>query len=139
VKALLDTSVLVPVFLADHPHHKASLDVFLRFEKGQVCCAAHGLAELYSTVTRLPGKYRVSGEHAMLFLGDIRERLTLISLNPEEYYAAIERASGDGVVGGTIYDVLVASCALKAKADVVYTWNVKHFQQFNFVARLRTP
>ena len=68
VQALFDTSVLVPTFLGDHEHHEASLDAFLRFGKRQACCAAHSLAEVYATLTRMPGKYRVSCEQAMLFL-----------------------------------------------------------------------
>lgn len=92
MKAFFDTSVLVPTFLGDHEHHEPSLAVFLRFGKHQACCAAHSLGEVYATLTRLPGKYRVSCEHAMLFLDEIRKRLTIIILNEEESYAAIEHA-----------------------------------------------
>jgi predicted nucleic acid-binding protein len=139
VKAFLDTSVLVPVFLADHEHHAASLDVFLRFTKRQSCCAVHSLAELYATVTRLPGRHRVSAEQAMLFLGEVRNRLTLVALDQEEYYATIEHAAATGVVGGTIYDALVGSCAGKAKAKTLYTWNLRHFEKFDGVGRVKTP
>jgi predicted nucleic acid-binding protein len=142
VKALFDTSVLVPTFLGDHEHHEASLDVFLRFDKRQACCAAHSLAEVYATLTRMPGKYRVSCEQAMLFLAEIRQRLTLVALDEDEYYATIEEASALGVMGGTVYDALLARCALKARAETLYTWNVKHFQQLGLeevVKRIRTP
>jgi len=142
VKALFDTSVLVPTFLGDHEHHEASLDVFLRFEKRQACCAAHSLAEVYATLTRMPGKYRVSCEQAMLFLAEIRQRLTLVALDEGEYYATIEQASALGVMGGTVYDALLARCALKARAEILYTWNLKHFQQLGLeeiVKRIRTP
>jgi len=139
MKALLDTSVLVPVFVADHPHHPASLNIFLRLGKRDGYCAAHSLAELYSTLTRMPGKHRVSGEHAMLFVGEVRSHLKLITLDENEYYGTIERASSHGVLGGAIYDALVASCALKAKVEAIYTWNIKHFQQLNFSGNIRTP
>ena len=142
MKALFETSVLVPTFLGDHEHHEASLDVFLRFKKRQVCCAAHSLAEVYATLTRLPGKYRVSCEQTMLFLAEIRQRLTLVALDGDEYYATIEQASALGVMGGTVYDALLARCALKARAETLYTWNVKHFQQLGLeevVKRIRTP
>lgn len=139
MKALLDTSVLVPVFAADHPHHQASFEVFLRLGRREGCCAAHSLAELYSTLTRMPGRHRVSGEHAMLFAGEVRDRLKLITLDENEYYVAIERASSRGVVGGTIYDALVAGCALKARAETIYTWNTRHFHLLNFPGNIRTP
>lgn len=44
-------------------------------------CGAHSLAEVYSTLTRMPGKHRISGEQAMLFIGSIRERLSSIALS----------------------------------------------------------
>jgi predicted nucleic acid-binding protein len=44
-------------------------------------------------------------------------------------------------VGGTIYDALLVHCAFKAKAEIIYTWNVKHYGQFGLEAakRVRTP
>lgn len=141
MRAFFDTSVLVPVFYGDHQHHAASMECFLGFNKKQACCGAHSLAEVYSSLTRMPGKHRISGEQAMLFLSDMRERLTIISLDDEEYFRAIEAASAAGIVGGTIYDALLMQCALKAKAEIIYTWNVKHYVQLGAEAarRVRTP
>lgn len=133
--------MLVPVFLEDHEHHERSLQAFLGAERKRDCCAAHSLAEVYSTMTRLPGRHRLSGEQVLLFLENIRERLALISLTGEEYHATIKDAAGAGIVGGTIYDGLIARCALKAKADAIYTWNTRHFEQLGptVAKRLRTP
>ncbi len=30
--------------------------------------------------------------------------------------------------GAIIYDALILACARKARAEVIYTWNVKHFR-----------
>jgi predicted nucleic acid-binding protein len=141
VKAFFDTSVLIPAFLEDHEHHERSFEVFAGADKKQDCCAAHSLAEVYSTLTRLPGRHRLSGEQVMLFVENIRERFTLIALTGDEYYAAIREAAKAGVIGGTIYDALIARCALKAKADILYTWNTRHFEQLGpaIVKRLRAP
>ena len=81
----------------------------------------------------------MTGEHAMLFLAEVRQYVTPVVLDEEEYYSAMERASVLGVRGGTIYDALLANCALKAKAETLFTWNIKHFQQFTFIAQVRTP
>jgi len=141
VKAFFDTSVLVPVFYGDHEHHAASMERFLSFHRKQACCGAHSLAEVYSSLTRMPGKHRISGDQAMLFLGDIRDRLTVIALDDEEYYRTIEEAAGAGVMGGTIYDALLVQCAVKARAEIIYTWNLKHYGQFGaeVARRVRTP
>src|SRR5437899_7175760 len=116
MKAFLDTSALVPVFYGDHAHHQASLELFVQLDKNTGCCGAHSLAEVYSTLTRMPGKYRISGEQAMLFIGSIRERLTIIALNGDEYSDALAASSARGIVGGGIYDAMLAHCAMKARA-----------------------
>ena len=129
MKAFLDTSVLVPVFYGDHVHHSASMDVFTRYGKKDACCGAHSLVEVYSTLTRMPGKHRISGEQGMLFIGSIRERLTVVGLTPDEYFGMLQSNASLGVVGGAIYDALLASCALKSGAEKLYTWNMRHYGQ----------
>jgi len=59
--------------------------VFLRSDKEHGSCAAHSLAEVYATLTRLPGKHRASASEAMLFLENMEEQLALIALDSEEY------------------------------------------------------
>jgi predicted nucleic acid-binding protein len=88
----------------------------------------------------MPGRHRVSSEQVLLFLESIRERLTLITLTGDEYHATIKEAGEAGIFGGAIYDALIARCALKAKAEAIYTWNMRHFEQFGaeIAKRLRT-
>lgn len=141
MKAFLDSSVLVATFYGHHEYHEPSIDLFLRFEKKEVCCGAHSLAEVYSVLTGRSGKERVSGDEALLFLGDVRERLTIVALNSDEQVKAIKEAAALGVAGGGIYDALLGHCALKAKADCIYTWNVKHFERLGpqVSKRVKTP
>lgn len=141
MKAFLDTSILVATFYADHEHHEASKDLFLRFDKAEVCCAAHSLAEVYSTLTGMPGTNRVSGDEALLFLGNIRERLTIVALNSNEYFRAITTFSAHGIAGGAIYDALLGACALKAEAEALYTWDLKDFRRLGpeIAQRVKTP
>ena len=136
-----DTSVLVPVFVEEHPHHEASLAVFLRSDKKRGSCAAHSLAEVYATLTRLPGKHRASASEAMLFLENMQERLVLIALDAEEYWRAVMHSAESGIVGGMIYEALLAHCALKARAETIFTWNVEHFRRVGpeVAKRIRTP
>jgi len=129
MKAFLDTSVLVPVFYGDHVHHAASLKVFTQFDRAEIACGAHSLVEVYSVLTRLPGKHRVSGEQAMLFIGNIRDRLTVVGLSPEEHFAMLQTNAERGIAGGAIYDALLAACAVKSGAATLYTWNVRHYGQ----------
>jgi predicted nucleic acid-binding protein len=141
MKGFFDTSVLVPLFYRDHVHHGPSQELFIRFNQSTGCCGAHSLAEVYATLTRMPGKRRISGEQAMLFIGNIRERLSMVALSGEEYADALEASAARGIVGGAIYDALLAHCALKAKAEAIYTWNVRHYALCGreVAGRLRTP
>jgi predicted nucleic acid-binding protein len=141
LRVFFDTSVLIAAFLEDHEHHGASLEALVKIRKGHGYCGAHSLAEVYSTLTRLPGRHRLSGEQALLLLGNIRERLAIVTLDDQEYYAAIEECAAVGTVGGAVYDALLTRCALKARADMLYTWNLKHFQQLGpeVAKRTRTP
>ncbi|MFZ0318675.1 MAG: PIN domain-containing protein [Candidatus Sulfotelmatobacter sp.] len=127
MKWFFDTNVLVAALLPDHPHHARSFPLFAAATRKHAACAAHSLAEAYSTFTRYPGKERMSAEAASLMIQGIEQRFTLVWLDGDEYSAAIRRMAQLGIVGGAVYDGLVAACALKSGAEHLYTWNVRHF------------
>jgi predicted nucleic acid-binding protein len=141
VKSFFDTSVLVASFLDGHEHYERSFAVLADAHRKNACCAAHSLAELYATLTRLPGKLGMSVDQALWALDSVAERLELISLEAPEYRHAIREAARGGIAGGTIYDALLGQCALKARATKIYTWNVVHFQRLGaeIAGKVRTP
>jgi predicted nucleic acid-binding protein len=90
----------------------------------------------------MPGRrHRISAEQAMLFIGNIRERLSMVALTGSEYADALDASAAKGIVGGGIYDALLAHCAIKAKAETIYTWNERHYTQCGseVTHRLRNP
>jgi len=141
MKAFLDTSVLVAAFYDEHEHHNLSFELFVTLNRKTGSTAAHCLAEVYSTLTGMPGKDRASGDEALLFLGNVREHLSIVTLDPEEYFKIVEGAASVGVFGGGIYDAIIGQCALKANAQTIYTWNVKHFRRLgaDIASRVKTP
>ena len=141
MKSFFDTSVLVPVFVPGHQHHERSLSVFSGADRNSAYCGAHSLAEVYASLTRLPGKYRAAPEQALMCLDTIGERLNLIALEVAEYISAIREAAGLGIEGGALYGALLGACAIKARADILYTWSTRDFQRLgpNITGRLRTP
>jgi predicted nucleic acid-binding protein len=141
VKAFLDTSVLVATFYADHEHHQPSIDLFRRFGAKQACCGLHSLVETYSVLTGMPGKHRVSGDEALLFLANIRERLTVVTLDEVEYWEVLSTSAGGGISGGGVYDALLGRCAMKAKAESIYTWYAADFKLLGQViaGRVKEP
>ena len=77
----------------------------------------------------------------MLFTGSIRERLSIVTLTGEEYADALRVSAELGIVGGNVYDAMLAQCAIKAQADFIYSWNVRHYSQCGAEVsrRLRIP
>ena len=141
MRVFFDTSVLVPVFVPGHEHHDRSLSAFLTVRGGNAYCAAHSLAEVYAALTRLPGKYRAGPDEAVICLETIQERLATVELDVSEYVSAMRAAAGIEITGGTIYDALLGACAVKTKADVLYTWNIRDFQRLStdVSQRVRIP
>jgi hypothetical protein len=77
--------VLVPVFYADHPHHTASLAALVRYDSGQAACGAQSLAEIFATLTGMPGKARVTAATALVYLNELKQRLRFVALASDEY------------------------------------------------------
>jgi len=132
---------MVATFIEVHEHHERSFTLFTSVDRKTGCCAAHSLAELYSTLTRLPGTARMSADQALLALDSVEERLEVVSLDAREYRLAIQEAAAAGIVGGTIYDALTGWSALKARAARIYTWDIADFQRLGpeIAAKVRTP
>jgi predicted nucleic acid-binding protein len=133
--------VLVATFYGEHENHERSFNLFSAQQKISGCTAAHCLTEVYSVVTRMPGRNRASPDEAMLFLQNARERLSLVMLDDAEYFNVLEDAAATGISGGTIYDAVIARCALKAQVQQLYTWNTKHFVRLgeHVAALVRQP
>ena len=141
MKEFFDTSVLVAAFWGGHVHHVPSLKRFAAAEKKHSACGIHSLAEVYAVMTALPVKPMIPPEQAFLFVEEVRNRLTLVSLSAKEYFAAIQTAASRGFTGGRIYDSLLLACAAKCKAQAVYTGNLKHYQSLapDLAPRMQTP
>ncbi|MGH9671683.1 MAG: PIN domain-containing protein [Bryobacteraceae bacterium] len=141
MKDFFDTSVLVAAFHVEHPHHQPSFDLFIRCKQTDSCCAIHSLAEVYAILTGMPAPRRASGDQALLFIGNIRERFTLVGLDEQEYFQMLETSAAAGLLGGAVYDSILGQCALKAGAETIYTWNTRDFLRLPaaIAGRVKTP
>jgi len=141
LREFFDSSVLIAALWVGHVHHAASFRRFAAAQKSRSACALHTLAEVYAVMTAVPVRPAIPPEQALLFVDEIRTRLTTISLGSEEYYEAIRGTADRGLTSGRIYDALLLRCAARANAKVIYTWNLKHFQAVapELADRIRTP
>lgn len=142
MKAFLDTSVLVAAFWGDHPQHPSSLALVKAATRATACCAAHSIAEVYSVMTRLPVKPPIPAEQALLFIRQIRERFTVVTLTERDYFATVERLAASGLARSYIYDGLIMTAAAKSGAGEIYTWNSDDFKLVSpaeTASRIRNP
>ena len=89
--------------------------------------AAHSLAEAYAVLTRMP-------EHSLP-----PERVLEITLEPfpepavlsvAGYVDALRSAAAHGLVGGAVYDHLIACAVRRAGATEFLTLNPQHFARY---------
>jgi len=141
MKEFFDTSVLIAAFWRGHPNHDASLELVAAANKKKSACALHTLAEVYAGMTALPVKQVIPPDQALLFVQEVRDRCTVVTLDEDEYFGTIAQAAERGFSSGRIYDALLLRCAAKVKAEVIFTWNLKHFRAIDprQAERVRTP
>ena len=128
VKYFLDTSVFVAAFWGDHPEHESSVRLVRKATRETAACAAHTVAEVYSTMTRLPVKPAIPAEQAVLFIRQIREKFNVVALTETEHFETVERLAAQGVARSYIFNGLIVAAAAKSKAEWIYTWDVDEFQ-----------
>jgi predicted nucleic acid-binding protein len=129
VRTLFDTSVLVAAFEVSHPRHTVCLPWLQQAQTEQIqgLIATHTLAELYSVLTRLPVRPRISPELAQRLISENLERFEVIPLTTEDYQMVLAQMVNLNLTGGGIYDALIAQAAVKAEANTLLTLNPNHF------------
>ena len=110
-------------------HVDAAAEIDRRLAQGdRLCCAAHALVEAYAVLTRLPTPHRLSAADAWtLIKANFVDGATVVTVAADRYADVLERASRLQIAGGQTYDVVIGECAREAKADVLLTFNRRHF------------
>ncbi len=124
---------MVSAVCAWHEHHGAAeAEITRRLEQRQpLLVAAPALIEAYAVLTRLPPPHRVSPRDALTLLdANFIVVGRTIALDGREYRALLRSAPDRAIVGGRVYDAVIAECALRGKADVLLTFNTRHFASF---------
>jgi predicted nucleic acid-binding protein len=130
MKALLDSATLIAAMLPDHVHHADAYPWLARGKAGgfEFFASGHSLAEVYSVLTRLPRMPRIGPAEAWKLLeNNVVSCASLITLSGSEYAALIAELSQRGVIGGAVYDAVIAKTAELAQVDRLITLNEAHF------------
>ena len=127
MKEFFDSSALVAAMLEDEGHHEFCAQALANTRNGYA--AVHSIVETYATLTggRL-GIQLSPAEASELIHHNLSERLSFVTLTPREYLRLVKDAGPAGSRGGSIYDLLILSCAVKVGADRIYTLNQRHFK-----------
>lgn len=131
MKIYFDTNVIVAAAIAAHPHHARALTALqsVHTQRHTGLIAAHGLAEIYSVLTRAPYSPAIHPSEAMKIITDnVSEVFTIVSLSTSDYAQVLHEAAQQGVSGGRVYDLLHLRAAEKAACDRLYTFDVRHFE-----------
>lgn len=129
-RILLDTSVIIPSLIREHPHHAAASAVFERALRGEadLLVAAHALAEAYATLTVLQPRLTPASVQRLLAEG-LLPYVEVVALDGDEYVAVLGRMVARGLVSGAIYDALHVRAAEKAGAHEIVTFNGRDFHR----------
>lgn len=130
-KAYFDTTVLVAACVQGHPQHsRAAAVLTVAGKQAAGYLSAHGLAELYSVLTRAPFTPPVYPAEAWQMIEhNVLSRCQLVALEASELAELVRDCASQGWVGGRVYDAIHVRCALKIACDRLYTLNLKHFQE----------
>jgi predicted nucleic acid-binding protein len=132
MKVLLDTSVAVAALLRGHPSHSVAALWLSRAHARafDFLFSAHSLAELYAVLTRIPVAPAIAPAVAgQLIRENILSCATVVALRPNQYAELIDEAAARGLLGGMIYDAVIAKVAELNGVDLLVTGNAAHFQQ----------
>lgn len=145
MKQYFDTSVLVAFCVKGHSHHAPALAALRGLVKSrhQGFVSAHGLAELYSVLTRAPFTPPVyPGEAIQILEQSILPNLDLVDLSGKEYVALHRDCAERGWTGGRVSDLLHVRSAEKKRCERIYTFKMKDFRELaseDFRPRVTSP
>lgn len=110
----VDTSIVVAAFASWHEAHAESAAAIQR----QPRLPAHVAVETFSVLTRLPPPHRAPADVVVAFL-EARFTEPLLTLPGEERRQLLRDALSADIVGGAVYDALVAATARHAGATLL--------------------
>ncbi len=131
---VLDTNCVVAALCAWHVHHRPVADeIQRRSDAGEeMRVGSHTLAEAYAVLTRLPLPHRLAADDAPALLEhNFGEPGRVVALDVAAYWETLRRVAAEDMVGGRIYDALIATAARLAGASALITLNIRHFSDFS--------
>lgn len=131
MKRYWDTSALIEVL------NNGELEKLSR-EPGQFT-RSHSLAEMFSTLTGGKLGFKLAPDVATEAILGVTSGMDFVDLDSKEVFSALNRAQKHGIRGAGIHDWLHAVAAEKGKAEVLLTYNIKHFEPYGLGFDVKAP
>jgi len=128
LKVGLDTSFLVPLFSVEHEFHEPTSMEWDRLRRANALFVVpcHALLECFAVLTRMPAPYRIAQEEMeRLLIESFAKDAEIPLVLPQTVWSSIRSLVSTRLVGGKVYDAVIAQSALDAGAAVLLTWNTK--------------
>ncbi|MBV8675377.1 MAG: PIN domain-containing protein [Acidobacteriaceae bacterium] len=144
MKIYIDTNIVVADAVEKHPHSSNASSLFkaVQIRRWTPVISAHGLAEIYSTLTGAPFRPRISPVAAWQIIEEnVLASFEVAPLIRNDYARILRECVDSGWTGGRVYDAIHVYAARKAKCERIYTFNVPDFRQIapDLVDRIMAP
>lgn len=144
MKVYVDTNVAVARSVTQHQDHARAVHFFDEVGRHHwtPVILTHGLAEIYSILTRAPFLPRVSPADAWEIIErNVVERFEIEPLTSQHNLKVVRECASIGWPGGRVYDAIHVHAARKAQCERIYTFNVQDFRQLapDLVDRIMAP
>jgi predicted nucleic acid-binding protein len=131
MRCFFDTSVLVAASVRQHPHFDRADGKLRRCIAGEDVglVHAHSLLEFHSAMTQLPKGLAVPPSDVTTIVEEgILPHVECRALSRAKVAEAQRLAADGGLIGGVVYDLFHLVAAREMRAEVVWTFNLRHFE-----------
>lgn len=127
----VDSSVIIAGVLSWHEFHQRALPSLEKAIAGRrLLIPLPVLVESYSVLTRLPSPHRLRPEIAFELLHETFVAARLTGLSNRRAWVFLRECVETGTSGGRVYDAVIASAAIEARASELLTFNPRDFEAF---------
>lgn len=128
----VDSSVVIAGLLSWHEFHPRAVHALENAIAGRrLLIPLPVLVESYSVLTRLPSPHRLRPEIARELLHDSFAGARVVGLPPRRAWKFLLDCVSSAVAGGRVYDAVIASAAIEARARELLTFNPRDFEVFS--------
>lgn len=126
-----DSSVVIAGLLSWHESHQRAVHALEHAIAGRrLLIPLPVLVESYSVMTRLPSPHRLRPEIAHELLHDSFADARVVGLSPRKAWTFLRDCVSSATAGGRVYDAVIASAAIEARARALLTFNPRDFEVF---------